>query len=206
MSKLRIFGVAGSRAGRCLWMANELGLDYEHVPVHFANGGTRTPEYLAINPNGHIPAIDDDGLRLWESMAINLYLAKKHGSGPGGLYPSTLEGEALAWQWSFWAVNELERHVITAILNRAVYPEEKRDPAAADAAERELAAPFKVLDQALRRSAHLLGEPFTVADLNVASVLSFARPAKVDFSAVPTVDAWLRTCLQRPAAVRARKQ
>ncbi|HEV2302443.1 MAG TPA: glutathione S-transferase N-terminal domain-containing protein, partial [Stellaceae bacterium] len=86
MSALRIYGVARSRAFRTLWMAGELGLDYEQVPVDL--GETRSPAYLAVNPNGHIPAIDDEGFILWESMAINLYLAKKYGSGAAELYPS----------------------------------------------------------------------------------------------------------------------
>ena len=78
---LKIYGVARSRAFRTLWMAKELGLDYEHIKVDFATGETRRPEHLALNPNGHVPVIDDDGFILWESMAINLYLAKKYGSG-----------------------------------------------------------------------------------------------------------------------------
>ena len=123
---LKIYGVARSRAFRTLWMAGELGLPYEHVKVNFADGGTRRPEYLAINPNGHIPAIDDDGFRLWESMAINLYLAKKYGSGAGGLYPQSLEDEARVWQWSFWGMTEVERPALTVLFNR-VGPEDKRD-------------------------------------------------------------------------------
>src|SRR4029077_14762078 len=83
-----------------------LGLDYENVPVHFADGSAKTPEYLAVNPNGRIPAIDDNGFKLWESMAINLYLAKKHGSG---LLPKTMEDEAQAIQWSFWVMTEVEK-------------------------------------------------------------------------------------------------
>src|SRR5438552_18333968 len=83
---LKIYGIPRSRAFRTLWMAKELGLDYENVPTDMGNGGTRTPQFLAINPNGHIPAIDDNGVVLWESMAINLYLAKTHSAGT--LYPS----------------------------------------------------------------------------------------------------------------------
>ncbi len=70
MSKLKIYGVPLSRAYRALWMANELGLDYENVPIHFADGSAKTAKYLAVNPNGRIPAIDDNGFKLWESMAI----------------------------------------------------------------------------------------------------------------------------------------
>src|SRR5512133_462972 len=157
---LKIYGVARSRAFRTLWMAKELGLDYEHIKVDFATGDTRTPEHLALNPNGHVPVIDDDGFILWESMAINLYLAKQYGAGR--LYPSRLEDEARAWQWSFWGMTEVERPVLTALFNRAILPEDKRDAAAADAAEKQLAPPLRVLDGVLGRTSHLLGADFTV--------------------------------------------
>lgn len=202
---LKIYGVARSRAFRTLWMAQELGLSYEHVPVDMADGGTRRPEYLAINPNGHIPAIDDGGFVLWESMAINLYLAKKYGAGPDGLYPQRLEDEARAWQWSFWGMTEIERPVLTALMHRALHPEDRRDARAAEEAERALGAPLKVLDGALAATPYLLGARFTVADLNLASILSWARPARIDLSAVPKVAEWLKTCSDRPAARAARQ-
>ena len=195
---LKIYGVARSRAFRTLWMAKELELDHEHVKVDFATGETRRPEHLALNPNGHIPVIEDDGFVLWESMAINLYLAKKHSTGR--LYPTRLEDEARAWQWSFWAMTEAERLVLTALFNRAILPENQRDPAAADQAEKTLAQPLGVLDGALGRSGHLLGNNFTVADLNVASVLAWARPAQVDMAPFPKVAEWLKNCAERPAA------
>jgi glutathione S-transferase len=195
---LKIYGVARSRAARVLWMAKELGLDYEHVKVDFATGETRTPAQLALNPNGHVPVIDDDGLILWESMAINLYLAKKYSAG--GLYPSRLEDEARAWQWSFWGITEVERPLLVALLNRAVYPERERDAAAADAGERQLAQPLGVLDSVLGRSPNVLGENFTVADLNVASILAWARPANIDMSGFPKTAEWLKNCAERPAA------
>src|SRR4029453_10983790 len=92
MTSLRIYGVARTRAFRVLWIAKELDLDYEHVPTEIGPAGARKADYLAINPNGRLPAIDDGGFMLWESLAITLYLAKKHGR----LYPRTLEGEAKA--------------------------------------------------------------------------------------------------------------
>jgi glutathione S-transferase len=200
---LKIYGVARSRAFRILWMAKELGLDYEHVKIDFATGETRTPQMLALNPNGHVPVIDDDGFILWESMAINLYLAKKHSAGR--LYPTRLEDEARAWQWSFWGMTEVERPVLTALFNRALLPEGKRDAAAADAAEKELAQPLRVLGGALGGSANLLGDSFTVADLNVASILSWVRPAQIDMSAFPKAAEWLKNCAERPAARAARQ-
>jgi glutathione S-transferase len=200
---LKIYGVARSRAFRTLWMAKELGLDYEHVKVDSATGETRSPAHLTLNPNGHIPVIDDAGFVLWESMAINLYLAKKYGAG--GLYPTRLEDEARAWQWSVWGMTEVERPLLTALMHRAVYPEDKRDAAAADAAEKTLFQPLGVLEGVFSRSANLLGENFTVADLNVASILAWARPAQIDMSAFPKTVDWLKSCAERPPARAARQ-
>ena len=200
---LKIYGIPRSRAFRTLWMAKELGLDYDNVPIDMGKGDTRTPQFLAVNPNGHIPAIDDNGVVLWESMAINLYLAKKHGTGT--LYPARLEDEARAWQWSFWGMTEVERPVLTALFNRALLPEAKRDAAAADEAERQLQEPLKVLDQAVTARPYLLGDDFTVADLNVASILSWARPARIDLGAVPKMADWFKRCADRPAARAARE-
>jgi glutathione S-transferase len=199
---LKIYGVARSRAFRTLWMAKELGLDYDHVKVDFGTE-TRSPAHLALNPNGHVPVIDDHGFILWESMAINLYLAKKYSVGK--LYPALLEDEARAWQWSFWGMTEVERPLLAALLNRAVYPEHERDAAAAAEGEKALAQPLGVLDGALARAANLLGDNFTVADLNVASILAWARPAQIDTSAFPRVAEWLKNCAERPAARAARQ-
>ena len=201
---LKIYGVARSRTFRILWMAGELGIPYEHIKIDFAGGGTLRPEYLAINPNGHVPAIDDDGFRAWESMAIDLYLAKKYGGGSSSLYAQRLEDEARVWQWSFWGMTEVERPALTALLSR-IGPEDRRDAAAADEAERALAAPLKVLDAAVTDETYLFGDRFTVADLNVASILTWARQARVDLAVFPRAEAWLRLCHDRPVAQTARQ-
>src|SRR5438270_6384062 len=200
---LKIYGIPRSRAFRTLWMAKELGLDYENIPIGTSGTETRTPDFLKINPNGHIPAIDDDGFILWESMAINLYLAKKY--SPASLYPALPEDEARAWQWSFWGVTEVERPVLTALFHRALYPEDKRDAKLADESEHQLGRPLMVLDAAVANTPYLLGEHFTVADLNVAGVLSWARPARIDLGHVPKMADWLKRCAERPAARAARE-
>jgi glutathione S-transferase len=198
MSHLRIYGIARTRAFRALWIAEELGLDYEHVPVEIGAAGARKPEYLVINPNGRLPAIDDCGFLLWESLAITLYLAKKHGR----LYPATLEGEAKAWQWSLWAVQEVDRGVNIWSLHAVRLPPEDRDPQRLAEALKVVEPPFKVLDGALSGSSYLVGDDFTVADLNVAAVIS--RAIDMDLSATPHLERWLKRCLERPAAIKAR--
>jgi glutathione S-transferase len=200
MPDLRIYGVARTRAFRALWIANELGLDYQHIPVEIGEAGARKPEYLAINPNGRLPAIDDGGFTLWESLAITLYLAKKHAAGR--LYPTTLEGEAKAWQWSLWSVQEVDRGVNIWSLHAVRLPPEDRDPQRLAEALKVLDPPFKVLEGALAGRSYLLGDEFTVADLNVAAVIS--RAIDMDLSARPRVGAWLKRCLERPAARAAR--
>jgi len=199
MSGLKIYGIARTRAFRALWMAKELGLDYEHDPVEIGDAGARTPEFLAINPNGRLPVIVDDGFVLFESLAITLYLAKKHSNGK--LYPGTLEGEAQTWQWSMWALNEVDRGVNIWSLHAIRLPVDERDAAKRDEALKVVAAPFRVLDAAVAKQTYLLGDEFTVADLNVAAVIS--RAIEMDLSAVPNLKAWLARCLARPAAQKA---
>jgi glutathione S-transferase len=194
MSGLRIYGIARTRAYRALWMAMELGLDYEHLPIEIGDAGARSPEFLAINPNGRLPVIVDDGFVLFESLAITLYLAKKHGK----LYPGALEGEARAWQWSFWAIAEVDRGVNIWSLHAVRLPPEERNAALREEALKVITAPFQVLDAALARTPYLLGNDFTVADLNVAAVIS--RAIDMDLSHVPHLKTWLTRCLDRPAA------
>jgi glutathione S-transferase len=160
--------------------------------------GARKAEYLAINPNGRLPAIEDGDFVLWESLAITLYLAKKHGR----LYPATLEGEAKAWQWSLWSVQEVDRGVNIWSLHAMRLPPEDRDPRRLAEALKVLEQPFKVLAAALAERPYLLGDAFTVADLNVAAVIS--RAIDMDLSAMPRLGDWLKRCLERPAARAAR--
>ena len=196
MSSLRVYGIARTRAFRALWIAIELGIDYEHLPIEIGAAGARAPEFLSLNPNGRLPFIDDDGLVLFESLAITLYLAKKHSSGK--LYPATLEGEARTWQWTSWALTEVDRGVNIWSLHAVRLPAADRDAAKRDEALKVLAAPFKVLDAAVSKQPYLLGTDFTVADLNVAAVIS--RAIDMDLAAVPNLKAWLMRCLDRPAA------
>jgi len=199
MASLRIYGIARTRAFRALWVAKEVGIDYEHLPIEIGDAGARTPEFLAINPNGRLPVIVDGDFVLFESLAITLYLAKKH--SPGVLYPALLEGEALAWQWSFWAVTEVDRGVNIWSLHAVRLPPDERDAAKRAEALKVLEAPFRVLDAAVARQPYLLGDAFTVADLNVAAVIS--RAVDMDLSAVPNLKDWLTRCLDRPAALAA---
>jgi glutathione S-transferase len=194
---LRIYGSARSRGVRTLWVAGELGLQYEHLDYAPRSPQTRTPEYLALNPNARVPTIDDDGFVLSESMAINLYLAKKHGK----LYPTDAKNEALTWQWSLWETDRLDRQLTTYANNAFVLPEAQRNPAAAKGAWDEITAALDVLEIALGKTLWLAGGEFSVADLNVSGAM--VRALGFDIGKWPKVHAWLHKCWDRPAAKRA---
>jgi len=195
---LRIYGAARSRGLRTLWMVGELGLEYEHLDYAPRSPQTRTPEYLALNPNGAVPTIDDDGFVLSESMAINFYLAKKHGK----LYPTDAKNEALAWQWSLWETDKLDRATTIYANHSSVLPEAQRDAALAKATWEEMSVAFNVLNIALGKSRWLAGSDFSVADLNVASALY--RALSFDLAKWPHVNEWLHRCWDRPAGKKAR--
>lgn len=203
---LTIYGVYRSRASRTIWLANELGIPFKHVPimqryrlpdpppagvVH-----TKSPEFLKVNPNGHIPSIDDDGLVLHESLGINLYLAKKHG---GPLAPATIAEDGQMTTWSLWAAIEVEGHAINIIYHRVSNAGRPMDPKIADDAVEALRGPFAVLDAALAKDGHLVGGRFTVADINVAEVVRYAQAAPELFEKAPHVRAWIAACQSRPA-------
>ena len=193
---VKLYGSSMSRAGRSLWALEEAGVKFEQVIV----GETRKPEYLAINPNGHVPALDDNGTIIWESMAINLYVAEKYGKAP--LWPSSVEGHGACYQWSLWVVNELETPMIEIFQHRLMLPADQRDEKIALARIETLKTPLKVLDDHLQKSDYLLGKEFTIADLNVASVLSIAKYIQLDLSPTPTAQKWVQKCLERPANQR----
>jgi glutathione S-transferase len=194
---IKLYGVPRSRTMRPLWMLEEIGLPYENVKVSFVNE-TRAPGFLKINPNGHIPVLQDGDLTLWESMAINLYLARKYDKG---LWPKTVEGEAKAYQWSIWSMTELEEPLLTTLLNRTFLPEDQRDAKKADAAAERFKTPLNVLEGKLTGE-YLAGKEFTVADLNVASVLSWAPLGGLTLDSSPKVKAWLGRCTARPGYAR----
>ncbi|MFP5467029.1 MAG: glutathione S-transferase family protein [Gammaproteobacteria bacterium] len=207
---ITIHGIAASRAIRPWWAATELGLDFEHVPTPYQGGATHTPGFLALNPNGHIPVVVDRqtggaDVVVWESMACALYLARHHGQADGrGITPANPREDADALRWSFWVVTEAEADALTVLMHRLAMPAERRKPELAEAAEQRLKVPLRVLEDHLRRQkqaeeAWLAASRFTVADLCVASVINWVRPARELMEAHPLVHDWVLRCMERPA-------
>jgi len=201
---IKLYGISGSRAIRSIWAAEEVGIDYEHVPIHFAKDA-KTEEYLAVNRNGRIPALLDeraDGdMLLCESMAINLYLAKNYG---GDLYPQTQALEAQAWQWSVWGISEIEPLQMQIVVQKFFTPEDKQDAGITARAEKGLVRPLAVLNDALTVQPYLLGDNFSIADLNVAGVMLLLEMVGFDTRGWPHVHDWLRRCYSRASLTAAR--
>ena len=205
---LTIYGVYRSRASRNYWMAGELGLAFASVPVIQARRlddpaaadaplNTQSPDFLAVNPTGLIPCIDDGGFVMSESLAINLYLARKHGGPLSGL---TLKEEAEMLQWTTWAATEVEPHAVKIILTldtHAAASEQGR--LTIRAATKALKKAFALLDRRLAATGHVVSDRFTVADLNLAEVFRYTMSETELFDAAPNVGAWLAACQARPA-------
>jgi len=196
---LRLYGAARSRASRSLLALEELGVPYEHVPL--SNSADDRAILAHLNPNRLIPVLEDGSLVLWESMAINLYLGDKY---RGPLWPQTPEARAKLYQWSLWGQTEIdrrERHIARL----------SGDPARAEAASAERIAALCILNAALERSLYLLGDAFTLADVNVAATLSEPHEdGRVDGDLDPAdhqmaaLADWLNRCCRRESWMRVR--
>ena len=199
MNKPKLFGISGSRALRAIWGIEEVGIDYEHVPVTYG-GDSKAADYLSVNPNGRIPALIDGDLTLFESMAINLYLTKRYG---GALYPSNAADEARALQWSVWGISEIEPLQMQIVVQKLFTPEDKRNPKVIEGAAKGLQRPLKVLDAALAGRQWLIGDSFSVADLNVAAVMHLMKMISFSYAEHANVQRWADACYARPALARA---
>jgi glutathione S-transferase len=194
---IKLYGQSRSRASRSLWMLEEIGIPYEHLPIR-PYTESRSVDYLRINPNGHIPCIDDGGFILWESLAINLYLAERYASPP--LWPADVKDHARAYQWSLWAANEIEPRIVSIAKGLS-----KHDQTSIASGLEQLAAAFRILDDRLCRSAYLLGDLFTVADLNLASTIrqpgeqGVSDIAAIQLTPFANVARWLDDTGSRPA-------
>lgn len=205
---LKLYGCLRSRATRPYWMLKEAGQSFEHVPViqsyrltdpaaTDAPFNTASAGFLAVNPQGQIPAMEDDGLVLTESMAITVYIARKYG---GDLGPRDLAEEGLALQWALVGATGIESPALemlyTYVNREADSPEGQAKLAAATEA---LKRPFARIEGHLQGRDWLLGDRFTVADILLAECLRYAQPHAPALAPFPTIRAWLSRCQSRPA-------
>ncbi len=204
---LKIYGVYKSRATRILWLVEELGMPFELKPViqayklkdpmaPDARLNTRSPEFLAVNPMGSIPTIEDDGLVLNESLAQTLYVAKKTG-GPIG--PRDLHEEAQMLQWSLFAATSIETDALKiSMANASGKLASAEGQAEAAEVAKVLARPFGVLEKHFAQHDYAVGGRFTVADINLAEVVRYAQAYQPLFDAHPKTAEWLARVQARP--------
>ena len=200
MAEIKLIGLAASRAVRVIWMLHELGLPFEHDPVGFADGKAKLAPYTDWNPMARIPTLIVDGFAIYESLAINLYLAEQFG---GPLAPTNTHERGLAAQWSLLAMSDIDEPITAWAFNSFIKPEAERDAKLAHSSLAALQRPLAALEKSLAGKRFLMSDRFTVADLNVAAVLY--RGLALDLSAYPNVSSWLRQCWSRDAALAARR-
>ncbi|TFG82690.1 MAG: glutathione S-transferase family protein [Chromatiales bacterium] len=194
---LKIYGPVRSRSSRALWMAQECGVPYEHDDLSsYATRDEKSAAMRKINPIGKIPVLADGEFILAESMAINLYLAKKHGRH---LWPTGEQEQAKVLQWSFLAVTELDPPLAQLMVERTFRKEADRNAENEKKNADLVMRPLGALEAHLADHDWLVGSNFSVADLNVASVLMLAPGAKLDFADYPRLKSWLDRCHDRPA-------
>lgn len=205
---LTLYGVYRSRASRPLWLLAECGAPFAHVPViqayRLKDDGARagvlntaSAEFLAINPMGQIPALTDDGLLLTESLAITAHIARRYG---GDLGPQDPAEQALMEQWSLFAATGIETPAleIMAALQSGGMDSPEGQAALAVSAEK-LRRPLRRLQGHLETHDWLVGDRFTVADINTAECLRYAQGHPTLLEEFPQVKGWLARCQSRPA-------
>ena len=199
---ITLHGAPATRASRSLLALEELGLPYRQVGLNPWSDAAYAETLAPINPNKRIPVLDDDGLIVWESIAINLYLADRYGSPP--FWPQHPRDRALLYQWSLWSQTEID----VVARHKARFSD---DAALKGRAEAERLAALAILDRALAGRPYLLGDDFTLADLNLAASLSEPLenglvegdldPAEHGLGVLAD---WLARCTGRPSWERVR--
>lgn len=197
MTKLKLYGVPPTRVLRALWLVEELGLEYELVPVSPFSEAVRSPGFLALNPAGKLPVLVDGDVVLTESSAIQLYLAEK--CPEAGLIPQDIAERAQMYRWIFFLVSEIEQPLWRVARNTVIYPEDKRMPADVEMATDECKAMLAVLEKHMQGRDYLVGGRLSVADLNAAYTLDWAREAGM-LKDAPVLRAYVERMYARPKA------
>jgi len=191
--------------GRMSWngrkvrlLAAELGLELERVPLDFQRGDYRTSEYLAKNPNGKIPTIEEDGFVLWESHAILKYLAAK--KPERGLMPADPRQAALVDQWLFWWTSTVETAFNLLLVERMIKPfmgKPGKDAGIMAEAQALLDRFLPILDARLEGREYVL-DRLTVVDFAMGAQLDVASIIEVGLDRYRNVSAWLERLRAKP--------
>ncbi len=196
---ITIYGSPKSSAGRCIWCLEEVGVAYTPKSIDFQAGEHKAEPFITLNPNGKVPALVDDDFTIWESVAINSYLAEA--------YKPELLGEGarargLVAQWSIWSVTELQPPLIQAFIQIVFVPPARRDQGVIDKSFEQLPGRLRPLELALAEHNYLVGGGFTLADLNAAFVVDLCDSVGFALNDFPNINAWRARIAERQAFQR----
>jgi len=183
---------------KVMWTVGELGLEHERIEAGGPFGRTDTPEYRAMNPNGLVPVLEDNGMAIWESNAIVRYLARAYGHGR--IEPADPLEIAKADQWMDWTLSSLYPHIISVLFIQHVrVPAGERDMALIDASAKQAGEKLAILDQQLTGKSFIVGEQLTIADLAAGVLMYRYYTLPVARPSLPNVEAWYRRLAGRQA-------
>lgn len=195
---LKIWGRKNSiNVQKVLWCCAELDLKYDHIDAGGKFGVNNTPEYLAMNPNGRVPTIDDDGFILWESHAIVRYLARKHGKGT--LWPTEDKACADADRWMEWYSTTIWPNLQPLFWNLVRVEPGKRDMKAVEDSRKNLADNFKIVEAAVAKRPYMAGAAFTMGDIPMGVALHRWFLLPIERPNYPHLAAYYERLKQRPA-------
>ena len=200
---LKIYGCPRTRSTRATWALEEAGVEYAYLMVDLKKGEGHAPSYLEINPAGKVPALVDGDLVLTESAAIVTYIGEKYPASQ--LVPTELHPRAEYFQWSAFAIAELEQPLWTLAKHRFALPQELRLPAIEPTALWEFAKAAKVLHRHLEGRDYVAGNQFSGADIMIGHTLSWARINQIPWGS-EVIDAYADRILARPALAIARQR
>lgn len=183
---------------KVIWCCDELGIAYEREDVGRGFGKNHEPDYLALNPNGRVPTIVDDGFVLWESNAIVRYLCAKHGMGT--LYPRELERRADMERWMDWQQTTLRPHFHA--LSDARQGTDSSSEATIASLKKALESTWKILDEHLAKQPYIGGDGLTMADIPFCYIVNRWYKLPVEHSGLPNVRAWFDRLCGRQAFLR----
>jgi glutathione S-transferase len=196
---LKVWGRASSfNSQKVLWLTDELGLPYEHIPAGGSFGRLDEPAFRAINPHGWVPVLEDDGLAIWESHAILRYLAAKYGADR--FWSDDPATRSLADRWMDWSQTTLQPDFLIGVF-WGFYrtPDAQRDWSAINRSITRCADHFRLLDSVLETRPFLLGNALSLADIPIATSLYRYFELDIERPALPNVRAWYERLQQRPA-------
>ena len=194
---IKVWGrLTASNVQKVMWCVDELGVAHEHIHIPFGRA-KQDPAYLAINPNGRVPTIEEDGFILWESNSCVRYIAARFGAGT--LWPTDPRVRADAERWMDWQLATLSEPSDTIFIGLVVKKQEQRDMAAIAAATKRLNELWTIVDKVLATRKFVAGNDLTIGDIPMGIAVHRWFTIPVERDRHPNVETWYGRLIDRPA-------